>query len=171
MTTADEVELGDLKRRDLKAVMAIEAQVFPEPWSLTVFQSELALRQGRRYRAARRGKELAGYMGLMFVDDEAHVTTIGVAPDYQRQGIGVMLMLDGLRYAIEHGTAHISLEVAAGNERAQSLYRQFGFAPIAVRKQYYQKTGEDAFVMWAYDINTPTYAARLDLIENRVKSS
>ena len=45
--------------------------------------------------------------------------------------------------------------MAAGNERAQALYRRFGFAPVGVRKGYYPKTGEDAFVMWAYEIDSP----------------
>jgi ribosomal-protein-alanine N-acetyltransferase len=60
------------------------------------------------------------------------------------------------------GVRHLSLEVAANNEPAQTLYRRFGFAPVGVRKNYYPVTGEDALVMWAYDIDTPEYAERLE---------
>jgi len=41
------------------------------------------------------------------------------------------------------------LEVAASNLPAQALYRQFGFAPVGVRRNYYEKTGEDALILWA----------------------
>jgi len=39
-----------------------------------------------------------------------------------------------------------------------------------VRKGYYPVTGEDAFVMWAYDIDSEPYAARLADIGARLRS-
>jgi len=170
VSVAGEVHVAPMRRRDLKHIMEIERAVFPEPWSLNIFTSELALRKGRAYRAARAGREICGYLGLMFVGDEAHVTTVAVAPAYQRQGVGTVLMLEAARTSVDHGARNLSLEVAASNERAQALYRRFGFAPVGVRKGYYPVTGEDAFVMWAYGIDTPEYAHRLDGIEARLRS-
>jgi ribosomal-protein-alanine N-acetyltransferase len=166
-----ELELTPMRRRDLRSVMAIERVAFPEPWSLNVFVSELALRSGRAYRVARDGRTVAGYFGLMLVEDEAHVTTIAVAPAYLRRGVASVLLLEVATIALEHGARHLSLEVAAGNERAQALYRRFGFAPVGVRKGYYAATGEDAYVMWAYDINSPEYTDRLASIEARIRST
>jgi ribosomal-protein-alanine N-acetyltransferase len=40
------------------------------------------------------------------------------------------------------------------------LYRRFGFAPVGVRKQYYENI-EDAIVMWCHDIAEPPYRERL----------
>lgn len=154
-----------MRRRDLRKVMAIEQMVFPEPWSHAVFVSELALRTGRAYSVAREGREMVGYVGLMFVEEEAHVTTVAVAPGHQGRGIGTQIMLGAMRIAREHGCRQVSLEVAVGNARAQALYRRFGFVPVGVRKNYYQLTGEDAYVMWAYDIDSPAYTARLAGIE------
>ena len=154
-----------MRRRDLRRVMEIERVVFPEPWSHAVYVSELALRKGRAYRVARRGRETVGYVGLMFVEEEAHVTTVAVAPEHQGRGYGKQIMLGALRTAISEGARHVSLEVAVGNTRAQALYRRFGFVPVGVRKGYYQLTGEDAFVMWAYDVDSPAYSARLARIE------
>lgn len=155
------IELVRMRRRDLRKVMAVEQLVFPEPWSHAVFASELALRTGRDYRLARENREMVGYIGLMFVDEEAHVTTVAVAPEHQGRGVGTEIMLGAMRIAQEHGCRQVSLEVAVGNRRAQALYRRFGFVPVGVRKNYYQLTGEDAYVMWAYDIDQPAYAARL----------
>ena len=157
-----ELRIEKLKRRDLRHLLPIEAAVFPEPWSVGVFNSELSLRHGRLYRAAWDGDHLAGYAGFMIVDDEAHVTTIATAPAYQRSGVARTLLIDGIRTLLASGVRHLSLEVAASNEPAQALYRRFGFAPVGVRKNYYPVTGEDALVMWVYDIDTPEYAERLE---------
>ena len=157
-----ELRIEKLKRRDLRHLLPIEAAVFPEPWSVGVFNSELALRHGRLYRAAWHKDDMAGYVGFMIVDEEAHVTTIATAPAYQRQGVARTLLIDGIRTLLPMGVRHLSLEVAASNEGAQTLYRRFGFAPVGVRKNYYPITGEDALVMWAYDIDTPDYAQRLE---------
>ena len=129
-------------------MLRIESVVFPEPWSPEVFHSELALRKGRLYRAAWDGEEMAGYIGFMIVDDEAHMTTIATAPACQRTGVATTMIVDGVRTLRADGVKHLSLEVAANNEPAQSLYRRFGFAPVAVRKNYYPVTGQDALVMW-----------------------
>ena len=159
------IELVRMRRRDLRRVMEIEHAVFPEPWTRAVFASELALRHGRAYRVAREGHEMVGYVGLMFVDQEAHVTTVAVATEHQGRGVGTRIMLGAMRIALEHGARQISLEVAVGNTRAQALYRRFGFVPVGVRKNYYQLIGEDAYVMWAHDIDSPGYAARLATID------
>jgi ribosomal-protein-alanine N-acetyltransferase len=72
------------------------------------------------------------------------------------------MIVDGIHRLRAGGTKHISLEVAANNDSAQALYRRFGFAPVAVRKHYYPVTGQDALVMWAYDIDSEEYASRLE---------
>ena len=156
------LRLEKLKRRDLRHVLRIEGLVFPEPWSVEVFNSELALRKGRLYRAAWDGEEMVGYIGFMMVDDEAHMTTIATSPNHQRSGIATTMIVDGIRRLLAGGTKHLSLEVAANNEPAQALYRRFGFAPVGVRKNYYPVTGQDALVMWVYDIDSDEYAHRLE---------
>jgi [ribosomal protein S18]-alanine N-acetyltransferase len=165
-----ELRIATMRRRDIKRIMVIERLVYPEPWSVTIFNSELALKKGRAYRVAWVGKEVVGYLGLMFVDGESHVTTVAVAPAYQRQGVATQLLLYAMRLSLEEGCRSVSLEVAAGNERAQGLYRRFGLAPVGVRKGYYPLTGEDAFVMFVYDIDSPEYAERLERIEATVRS-
>jgi len=61
---------------------------------------------------------------------------------------------------------HLTLEVRASNAPAQALYRRFGFAPVGVRRNYYEETNEDAIIMWANDIDTDDYRRRLDAIES-----
>ena len=162
---APTVELVPMRRRHLRAVLRIEQQVYPRPWSTSLFLSELALRSTRAYFVARVGRELVGYAGLMMTLDEAHVTTIAVDPKWHRSKIGTRLMLVLVREALTRGATAVTLEVRMSNVGAQDLYRRFGFAPVGVRKNYYQEVNEDALVMWVHEADQPQYGALLDSIE------
>jgi ribosomal-protein-alanine N-acetyltransferase len=164
------VAISPMHRRDLRSVLEIEKRVFPEPWSHSIFASELALRHGRSYKVARLGRRVVGYRGVMFSGEEAHITTIAVAREHQRHGVATVLLLDAVSSSIEAGANQLSLEVAFSNHGAQTLYRSFGFAPVGVRKGYYQMTGEDAYVMFVYDIDSEAYASRLAGIEEAVRA-
>src|SRR6476620_10272861 len=87
-----EVTLVPMRRRHLRSVLRIEAQVYPRPWSLSLFVSELALRSSRSYVVARVGGSVLGYAGLMLAGDDAHVTTIAVDPAWHRHKIGTRLL-------------------------------------------------------------------------------
>ena len=163
-----EVHLVPLRRRHLRSVLKIEAQVYPRPWSLTLFMSELNLHGSRYYVAARANGLVVGYAGLMFAADEAHVTTIAVDPAWHRRHIGARLLANLAGGAQAHGAEHLTLEVRLSNEAAQSMYRRFGFETEGVRKNYYAESNEDALIMWARDINTAAYRERLAGIEARI---
>src|SRR2546427_4839021 len=89
-----EVEIGRMRRRHLKGVMAIERQVYPRPWSPNLFLSEMSELRNRTYLVARVGREVAGYAGIMSYGDEAHVTTIAVDPVYHRHKIWTRLLYE-----------------------------------------------------------------------------
>jgi ribosomal-protein-alanine N-acetyltransferase len=159
------VHIGPMRRRHLRAVLRVEAQVYPRPWSLSLFVSELALRTTRAYYVARVNGSLCGYGGLMVTEDDGHVTTLAVDPAWHRNKIGTRLLHTLAREAIRRGARNLTLEVRVGNHAAQEMYRRFGFRPAGIRKNYYVETNEDALVMWAHDVDTPEYARRLDEIE------
>ncbi len=157
--------LSPMRTKDLRAVLAIEREVFPKPWSHRLFVEELAQRKSRVYRTAWVDHSLAGFAGLMLIDEDAHVNTIAVEPQVQGRGVGTVLMLDLARTAIARGARHLTLEVRVGNEAAISLYHRFGLAPVGVRANYYPETGDDALVMWVRNIEREEYGFRLDSIE------
>jgi len=160
-----------MRRRHLRGVMRIESQVYPRPWSMALFMSELALRTTRAYTVARLEGAVIGYSGLMLAGEDAHVTTIAVDPAWHRRGIGTRLLLNMARTAAARGASHLTLEVRVSNEAAKVLYRRFGFYPAGVRKNYYAETNEDALVMWVDDIATPTYRERLAEIEAAISGT
>jgi ribosomal-protein-alanine N-acetyltransferase len=160
-----EVRIVAMRRRHLRAVLRIESQVYPRPWSLALFMSELGLRSSRCYVVARVGGSVVGYAGLMLTGDDAHVTTIAVDPAWHRHKIGTRLLAFLAHESLRRGARNLTLEVRVSNEPAQGMYRQFGFKPAGIRKGYYQETNEDALVMWAEDIDTPEYGERLARLE------
>ncbi len=163
------VTIEPMRRRHLRGVLAIEHQVYPRPWTLATFQTELnETRAGRRYYCvARRDGAVVGYGGLMLVPDEAHVTNVAVEPTLQRGKIGTRLLLELARAAVDAGCRSLSLEVRVSNHPAQEMYRRFGFAPAGIRPKYYENV-EDAIIMWAHDIDSPQYRARLRALEEQL---
>lgn len=157
------VTITPLRRRHLREVMAIEKQVYPRPWSTSLFEDELQ-RGGRSYVAARVGNLLVGYAGVLLIADDAHVATIAVDPEWQGHGIATRLMAELMGQALRLGAAQITLEVRVTNVRAQRIYQRFGFAPAGARKAYYADNGEDALVMWVHDVRGPEFAERLDAV-------
>jgi len=158
------VDVVPMRRRHLRSVLRIEAQVYPRPWSLGLFMSELALRTTRVYCVAKVGGDVVGYAGLMLTGSDGHVTTVAVDPAWHRRGIGARLLLALSEAGIRRGITGLTLEVRMSNTPAQELYRRFGYAPAGVRKGYYSETGEDALVMWAHDVDLEPYRQRLDEI-------
>ena len=154
------VEITPMKRRHLRGVLKIENQVYPRPWSMGLFMSEIGYREGRVYLVARVGGTVVGYGGLMLVLEDGHITTLAVDPRWQRDSIGSRLLLALAEAGMARGIEHLTLEVRLSNEPAKELYRRFGFVPAGIRKGYYQETNEDALVMWAHDLATPEMATR-----------
>jgi [ribosomal protein S18]-alanine N-acetyltransferase len=152
-----DIEITRMRRRHLRGVMAIERAVYPRPWSPSLFVSEMSSGRSRAYLVALGGREVMGYGGLISYGDEAHVTTIAVDPDQQRNKIGTRLLYELIRESQRMGAHAVSLEVRVTNWGAQRMYARFGFRPVGVRKGYYQETNEDALVMWTDDIREPQY--------------
>ena len=155
------VHIAPMRRRHLRSVLKIEAQVCARPWSLSLFVSELALRTSRAYYVAKVNGTVCGYGGLMVSDDDGHVTTLAVDPAWHRNKIGTRLLLTLAREAVRRGASNLTLEVRVSNHPAQELYRRFGFRPAGIRKNYYVETNEDALVMWAHDVDALEYRRRL----------
>ena len=153
-----------MRRRHLRGVLRIEQQVYPRPWSMGLFMSELGQRSARVYLVARVGDTVVGYAGLMLVLEDGHVTTLAVDPAWHRHKIGTRLLLALNDAAVARGAENLTLEVRVSNRPAQALYRRFGFVPAGIRKGYYVETNEDALVMWANDVDTPEHERRLEAV-------
>ena len=143
---------------DIGEVVALERDIYPQPWSELVFRDELSL-QNRSYLVVEHDGHVVAYGGLLVVDEDAHITTVAVDREARRHRLGTRLMLALVDEALAAGAEHLTLEVRASNDAAHRLYERFGFAPVGVRKNYYLT--EDAVVMWAIDIRSDDYQERI----------
>jgi ribosomal-protein-alanine N-acetyltransferase len=156
-----QILIAPMRKRHLPAVLRIEHRAHPKPWTLGVFTSELAQSDSRYYVVCRAGGKIAGYAGLMFIADEAHVTNLAVAPHMRRQRLGTRLLMNLAQESTRRHCSAMTLEVRISNVGAQQLYHKFGFVSAGVRRNYYSETGEDALIMWLYELLSESVQERL----------
>ena len=86
-----------------------------------------------------------GFIVYRIAVDEAEIITIGVNPDFRRQGIAAAIVGIIEKTLKNQGVKKIFLEVASNNIPAQKLYENSGFVQVGLRPKYYD--GVDAILM------------------------
>ncbi len=183
-TSALRFYIEPMREDDLDAVMAIEYDSFTAPWSARAYAHELTRNSRAHYFVARPYPRippvppvpvwrklvpfllpttsrvpLVGYGGFWILVDEAHISTIAVARERRRRGIGELLLAAMIDRAIELHARLVTLEVRASNHAAIALYRKYGFEVNGGRKRYYQDDREDALIMSTPLIQGEAYRA------------
>lgn len=163
MASSRSARVLPLAEKHLDGVLAIEKQSAPAGWTRRIFLTELARPESRCYLVlelpAPHG--VVAFGGVQIQLEEAHITTLAVAPAHRRRKHATRLLVELLRVARARGARAATLEVRHRNIAAQRLYATFGFRPVGVRPRYYEGA-VDALIMWAHDIDGPEYGRLLD---------
>ena len=147
------VKIRRMEMKDLEAVEAIEVESYgPHHWSKESFANELHNGYARYYVALNGEDEIMGYLGLWHILEEAHFSTISVAPKFRRNHVGEALFKRLIDDCYENEIKYITLEVRVSNLPAQGLYTKYGLKSLGTRKGYYQDNNEDALIMWSENI-------------------
>lgn len=117
------------------------------PWSLTLFERDLASRLTDYLVAEDKGEVLA-FVGGTLVIDELSISNVAVRPRMQGQGLATGLVRRWLRGF--PAQTRVLLEVRVSNIPAQRLYQKLGFQVYATRTAYYREPLEDAYMMEGY---------------------
>ena len=145
--SAEALQIRPMNEEDLEQVETIERESFSVPWSFDAFKS--ALQQDYTiYLVACSGETIVGYCGMYVSLDEGEIPNVAVRREYRRGGIGARMLEALLAEAQKRKVASVFLEVRAGNEPAQALYRKLGFEAAGIRKRFYENPMEDAVIMW-----------------------
>lgn len=136
-----------MNARDLDALMAIENEIYPYPWTRGNFSD--SLNAGYHCWVVECGGVIVGYSVVMIAAGDAHLLNLSIAAGWQRRGMGSALLRFVIKLARDYAAGKIFLEVRPSNTAARALYGGAGFAEIAVRRGYYPAGAgrEDAVVM------------------------
>ena len=145
------IRIREMQFDDLDEVLHIEEASFSVPWTANGFFTFL-IREDALFLSALEEEKVVGYIGLIMAGPEADITNVAVKESCRGKGIGRLLVGEMLRFAKDRGVEDIFLEVRVSNDPAIRLYRFLGFEPVGLRKGYYEKPTEDAFVM-KYSLN------------------
>jgi ribosomal-protein-alanine N-acetyltransferase len=162
---------------DLPGVIALDHLCFDGLWSEDAYRREIAspnsdlllLETAYKSQVAHPRSPLPP-MGLACswaILDEAHITLLGIHPDYRGRGLGRWLLLMLLKTARHRGLTRATLEVRQSNQAAQKLYLQYGFQIAGERRNYYNN-GESALILWLSGIQTPDFETMLSAQHERL---
>lgn len=170
-----DLKLQSLTFDDLSAILELDKACFGGLWTFEGYQRELASPNSELLGlfSPFSDAKLLGMGCFWSILEEAHITIVGVHPQYQRQGLGQALLYSLLKTASDRGLERATLEVRASNLAAISLYEKFGFKTAGRRRRYYQDNGEDALILWRSDLQQPEFQKTLanwhDLVSEHLR--
>lgn len=132
---------------DVDTIEALEKELFTSPWSKEDFLYEIERNDFSRNLVLENHGKIIGYIGFWLLGDQCQITTIGVKKKAQGNGYSKILLDSCMQESIQRKYPSITLEVRVSNRVAISLYQSCGFKIVATRKNYYQDTHEDAYLM------------------------
>jgi ribosomal-protein-alanine N-acetyltransferase len=132
---------------DLDCVVEIEQAAYPFPWTRGIFAD--CIRAGYECSALQAGPSLIAYTIQSHAAGESHLLNLCVAPDWQRNGYGKLMLTHAIRQARLQQCFSVFLEVRPSNPSGLRLYKQKGFFIVGKRPGYYRAAGgrEDGIVM------------------------
>lgn len=143
-----EAQFEPITEARLDDIVAIETAAYDHPWTRGNFID--SLNSGYQAQMLSANGAVIGYFVAMMGVDEVHLLNITVAPAWQGQGWGRVL-LDALAlWARGQGAQWLWLEVRVSNARAQRIYEHHGYRRVGERRGYYPAgfgRREDAIVM------------------------
>ena len=162
--------------RDIPAVVSVDRMVFKDPWPESAYVQEVYFNPRSRYfvlervdpsqsqpaadHQGRHSARLLGFVGMRVEGTRGHISTLALRSEWRGQGLGEVLLLTAIDWALGDGADLVGLEVRISNHVAQQLYEKYNFAPHSRLHRYYAD-GEDAFYMVVRVNDHPRYADRV----------
>lgn len=152
--TGSQVVIEPMTEHDLLEVVEIEESSGLSHWGWDAYHTELRSHPNSIMLVARNSDNpglaehrVIGFIVARQIADEIHVNNVAIRPHFRRQGIARRLLQAVLASGLRMKARQAVLEVRAGNQAAQELYRACGFEVVGRRRRYYAAPLEDALLM------------------------
>lgn len=144
--------IRSMQTNDINTVYRIEKSVHKSPWSYSILSDCVLVGYDCRVlekNDEKGAKQIIGYLIGRRSFNTYHILNIGIAPDYQHQGFGKILLKQLIDSLIGSIIKTIILEVRPSNTAALALYHSFGFEHDTIKKGYYNDNAgeEDALLL------------------------
>jgi ribosomal-protein-alanine N-acetyltransferase len=146
------ISFREMRKDDLDSVLVIDRLSFPLPWPESAYRHDLtnnstAILWVAEVLSEDQDSKVVGMVDVWLIQEEAHIATLAVHPDYRGNGIAADLLSKVLFEAYKLGAQRAMLEVRESNLAARTLYEDFGFVTVSRRRRYYRDNNEDALLM------------------------
>lgn len=144
-----EYRVAQLSEVHLDEVLRLNLRCFEngENYTKHTFAYLLSQPKALCFQAVTAENKMVAFVCVLISDDgTAHVTTIGVAPEHRRRGLGERLLNHIEAELTQRDIRSVVLEVRAGNIAAQRLYKACDYIVVQRISSYYTD-GEDAYLM------------------------
>ena len=133
-------QLVALSQDDADAMATVHAAAFPggEVWTASEMIGLLD-QPANLARGLRDGPNLAAFILVQYVRDEAEILTLATAPQARRRGFARTLLQALEQELAPSGLATWQLDVRADNSGARAFYEALGFQTDGVRRNYYKR--------------------------------
>ena len=153
-------------KRDRATILVAEVNENVTGWQELIPSEHDSISTPNLYRNGYTGygkgqKFLTGLLIFWEMAGEAHIMSVGVRRGFRRRGVGELLMFNCFSRCVRSAYTAISLEVRSSNKAAQKLYLKHGFLVEGIRKGYYSDNREDALIMNAREIQSPSHIQRM----------
>ena len=129
-----------LKINNKEELFLLESDLFTNSWSENTLEEQLKIKTSLNL-GLKVNNELISYVLCQDLFPEIEILRFGVKRKFQLQGKGKFLLKSLISLLKQKNYNRIFLEVNTSNSKAISLYKQFGFIDISIRKNYYFETG------------------------------
>ena len=133
-------------RRDMPEVLQAEQLSFEYAWSEDDFLRCLRQRNCIGMVAEHQDR-IVGFMIYELHKNRLHVLNFAVTPMFRRSGVGAQMVSKLIGKLSSHRRSKITLAVRERNLDAQKFFRTQDFKATRVLRNYYEDSGEDAFLM------------------------
>jgi ribosomal-protein-alanine N-acetyltransferase len=133
-------------RRDMPEVLQTEQDSFEYSWTEEDFLR--CLRQRNCIgMVAEQGEKVVGFMIYELHKSKLHILNFAVHPSHRRCHVGCQMVAKLISKLSSHRRTRITLEVRETNLTAQLFFRSQSFKAVRVLRNFYEDSGEDAFLM------------------------